>query len=376
MNHAVYMDHNATSPVRAQAAVAAREALDLVGNASSVHRFGCLARRTVEEAREQVAALAGVEPEGVVFTSGGTEANHLALKGLRASRVLASAVEHPSVLKARDDIEIIPVDGEGIVDLKALDSMLAEGNGPTVVALMLANNETGTIEPVARAAEIARRHGALVHCDAVQALGKVPVDVTALGAHTVSASAHKLGGLPGVGALILAQPVDLIPQLRGGGQEQGLRAGTENVPGIAAFGVAVAAAASEFGHAAGLAKLRDRLETTVRRAAPEVRIIGAGAERLPNTSLMVIPGRKGATQVMALDLAGVAVSAGSACSSGTPRPSHVLRAMGYDDDLAEGAIRISLGWSSRMEDIDRFLDAWAEIRSGDVEGGFEVQPAA
>ena len=363
MNQTVYLDHNATTPVRPEAAEAAAGALSLVGNASSTHRFGRTTRHALDDARERVAAMTGALPDLVVFTSGGTEANRLALTGdPRRRRVLASAVEHPSVLKARDDIEILPVDTDGILDLNALEAALARSSDPAIVSVMLANNETGVIQPVAEAAEIVRRHGALLHCDAVQAIGKVPVDLRALGAHMISVSAHKMGGPPGVGALALALDVPLEAVQRGGGQERGLRAGTENVPGIVGFGMAAKIVAEEDREQmSASAALRDRLEARVREAAPDVRIMGAGVDRLPNTTCMVVPGIKGNTQLMALDLAGVAVSAGAACSSGKTGGSHVLRAMGLDDEDAASAIRVSFGWNSRDEDVDRFVDTWMEL---------------
>lgn len=362
MSQPVYLDHNATTPVRPEAAEAAAEALRLVGNASSAHRFGRTTRNTVEEAREAVATLLGAAPEAVIFTSGGTEASHLALNGCGRARMLASAVEHPSVMKTRDDIERIPVNGDGVINLDALEAALAASDDPAVVSVMLANNETGVIQPVAEVSEIARRHGALVHCDAVQAVGKIPVDVAALGAHMISVSAHKMGGPPGVGALVLAESVTLEPRIRGGGQESGLRGGTENVPGIAGFGAAARVLMEEESHSPRLAILRDRLEGAMVEAAPLVRTVGRGAERLPNTSCLVVPGLEGATQVMALDLAGVAISAGSACSSGKTAPSAVLKALGLNDDEAASAIRVSFGWNSRDDDGDRFLEAWTAFR--------------
>ncbi|MEO5337000.1 MAG: cysteine desulfurase [Magnetospirillum sp. WYHS-4] len=358
MTQTVYLDHNATTPVRPEAAAAVAEALAAGGNASSVHGFGRRARRLIEEARERVAALVGAPSVSVVFTSGGTEANALALQGCGRRRIVASAVEHPSVLKAVPGIQAVPVDGDGVIDLEALDRLLGAAAEPALVSLMLANNETGVLQPVAEAARIARRHGALVHCDAVQAAGKIPVDMPTLAVDFLTLSAHKLGGPPGVGALVAAEGAPLAAQVRGGGQERGLRAGTENLPGIAGFGAA--AAAVDLGAFARLAAWRDDFEGRARDRIPGLRIASTGAPRLPNTSCLLAPGRDGATQVMALDLAGVAVSAGAACSSGKAVPSPVLRALGSSDAEAASAIRVSLGWTSRAEDLEYFLLRWAE----------------
>ncbi len=333
------------------------------GNPSSVHSFGRAARRIVEDARRHVAALVSARPEDVVFTSGGTEANNLALRGAGRARILVSAVEHPSVLEAADGIETITVDKYGVVDLDALTRMLAEDDAPALVSVMLANNETGVIQPVAPAAAWAREHGALVHCDAVQAAGRIPLDMAGLGVDLLTLSAHKLGGPKGVGALIVGDDVTLSPLLRGGGQERGRRAGTENVSGIAGFGAAAAAALSEIEQARDLAVLRDSLEEGLLRNIPGVRVVGAGIARIPNTSCIALPGVSAETQVMALDLAGFAVSAGSACSSGKVKASHVLQAMGLTEEIAGCAIRVSLGRGNIEADIDAFVAAYREFAS-------------
>lgn len=359
----IYLDHNATTPLRPEARLAMVEALSVFGNPSSVHRFGRGARRLVEDAREQVAALAGVSPATVIFTSGGTEANALALAGCGRAGVLASAVEHSSVLDARADVKSIPVDGDGIVELDALDEMLGRSDAPAVVSVMLANNETGGIQPVRAVAEVAARHGAVVHCDAVQAAGKVPLDVTGLGVQLLSLSAHKLGGPTGVGALIAAG-TELLPQLRGGGQERRRRAGTENLAGIAGFGAAAEAvgdAAMIRASTARLEALRDRLEAAVAAVTPSARVVAGGVERLANTSCVLTPGVASETLVMALDLGGVAVSAGSACSSGKVTASHVLRAMGLGEHLAGQAVRVSTGWTTTERDVDEFIGVWSAV---------------
>jgi cysteine desulfurase len=361
MTATVYMDYNATVPVRPAAAEAAAAALAIGGNPSSVHGPGRAARRAVEDAREQVAAAIGASPSAIVFTSGATEANGLALAGSGRSRTLASAIEHDSLRHAGPQVELVPVRGDGIVDLAALDWMLAGDRRPALVSLMLANNETGVVQPVAKAAEIAHAHGALLHCDAVQAVGRLAVDVGALGVDLLSLSAHKLGGPAGVGALFVGEGVELAPQLRGGGQERGRRAGTENVAGIVGFGIAADIAVGELGSMARIARLRDDLEARMRAVRPEALIFGARAPRLANTVCVALPGVPAETQVMTLDLAGIAVSAGAACSSGKLRPSSVLSAMGIDAQLAASAIRVSLGWRSEAMDIDRFMAAWSGL---------------
>ena len=357
----IYLDHNATTPVLPQVAAAMADALARTGNPSSVHRFGRLVRRSVDEARESVAALAGVSAANVVFTSGGSEANNLALRGV-ADRAFVSAVEHASVLDAVPDADVIPVDGNGVVDRAALKEILAGLDGTAVVSVMLANNETGVIQPVAEIAEIVHAAGALFHCDAIQAAGKRPVDMRDLGADLMSLSAHKFGGPQGIGALVVRDGLDPEPLIRGGGQERRRRAGTENVPGIVGFGVAAQHeqdAANDY--SAKLTGLRDDMERRLLAAAPDAVIHGAGVERLANTSCIGLPGVSGEIQVMTLDLAGVAVSAGSACSSGKVTPSHVLSAMGRDDEAARSAVRVSLGAETKAEQIDRFVEVWSDM---------------
>jgi cysteine desulfurase len=366
MTTAVYLDHNASAPVRPEARAAMVDALTITGNASSVHRFGRLARRRLEDAREAVAALVGARAERVVFTSGGTESNNLALCGTGRARPLVSAGEHDSVLNTAPEAVRIPLRRDGRVDLTALAERLDEDPRPALVSVMLANNETGVIQPIAQVVETARARGALVHCDAVQAAGKIPFDMAALGVDFMSLSAHKLGGPQGVGALVLAEGIELAAQLRGGGQERRSRAGTENLPGIAGFGAAAAAAGAGLESMAALAGLRDALERRLRALAPELEVYGAAAPRLPNTSCFAAPGLTAETQVMALDLAGIAVGAGSACSSGKVTPSHVLAAMGVGAAEAGAAIRVSLGWDSAPGDIERFLDAWGALYSRGV----------
>lgn len=356
-----YLDYNATAPIRPSAAAAVSEALGLCGNPSSVHAFGRAARARLEDARESVAALAGARPEQLVFTSGGTEANNLALAWACGGRVLVSAGEHSSVLDAAPEAERVPLEADGRVDLAILEQRLAAAPRPALLSLMLANNETGVVQPLTDAVGLARAAGVPVHCDAVQAAGKLALDVADLGVQLLSLSAHKIGGPAGVGALVVGEEAPLEPLLRGGGQERRRRAGTENLPGIAGFAAAACEAAGELSEFAKLAQLRDRIEAEILAIAPTARVFGAEAPRLANTTCVAMPGVRAETQVMALDLAGVAVSAGAACSSGKVAPSHVLKAMGVEDAFADGAIRVSLGWASEAEDVDRFLTAWAEL---------------
>jgi cysteine desulfurase len=372
-----YLDWNASAPLRPQAREAFHAALGLSGNPSSVHGEGRAARNAIEQAREQVAALAGADARNVIFTSGGTEANALALSRFVQTaddkrpfeRLLVSAIEHPSVLAGgRFDpakVEQVPVNADGAIDLMALARRLEALAGQRVlVSLMAANNETGVIQPVREAADLVHRHGGMLHADAVQAAGRIALDIAALGADLLTLSAHKIGGAKGAGALIKrSEGIHFAdPLIRGGGQERGNRAGTENVAAIAAFGAAAAAmtanSATDIAH---MARLRDRLESSLRIATPEAVIFGADAARLPNTTLVAIPGAKAETLVIAFDLDGVAVSSGSACSSGKVAPSHVLAAMGVEPALARGAIRVSTGPAATEAEIDRFLNVWQTL---------------
>jgi len=356
-----YLDWNATAPLRPEARAAMDAALDRCGNPSSVHRAGRAAKRFLEQARSELAALAGALPEQVVFTSGGTEANALALGGFPARRLIVSAIEHDSVLANAPGAARIRVSREGVADLASLEALLARDKSPALVSLMLANNETGVIQPVTEAAKLAHAHGALFHCDAIQAAGKQPLDFRALGCDLMTLSAHKFGGPMGVGALIIAAGIEITPLVRGGGQERGRRAGTENLSGIVGFGAVCTTAAAGIPHYRRVAELRDRAETRLREIAPDAVVFGAEAPRLPNTLCIAMPGVPAATQVMALDLAGIMVSAGSACSSGKVKRSHVLEAMGAPENLSECAIRITLGWSTSEAEIDRLAEAWGTL---------------
>jgi cysteine desulfurase len=351
----VYLDHNATAPIRPEAVAAMAEAMALPGNPSSIHREGRAARSLLESARRKLALRLAVTPDRVIFTSGGTEANHLALLGFPGPR-LVSGVEHPSVLAADPAAAHAPVDGHGRLDLAAFARLLQELR-PAIAAVMLANNETGVLQPVAEAARLAHAAGCLLHVDAVQAFGKLPVTLQDLGADLLAVSAHKLGGTPGVGALIVREGLDPAPLQRGGGQEQRRRAGTENLPGIVGFAAALDLEADW----PRIRRSRDRLEAGATTLRPDAIVVGTTADRLPNTTCLLTPGLDASTQLMALDLAGIAVSSGSACSSGKVGPSHVLASMGLPPDLARCAIRVSLGWSTTEADIELFLAAYGAL---------------
>jgi cysteine desulfurase len=373
-NARTYLDVNATAPLRSQARAAILAALDCIGNASSVHREGREARALLEAARRHVAALAGVPAGAIVFTSGGTEAANLVLTpSLRIGReqrgfdlLLVSAGEHPCVLRghrfAPEQVVVVPLTPDGLMDLAAFEKSLAENPGRRpLLALQAANNETGVVQPVAAAAAMARGAGGATVCDAVQAVGRVPCTAESLGADVLILSAHKMGAPKGAGALAFADENSHIGDVvaRGGGQERGQRAGTEDVAAIAGFGaVARTVMDSSEGEANRMRELRDRAEEAVLRIAPQAVVFGSHVERLPNTSAFSVPGVSAETLLMALDLDGVAVSSGSACSSGKVGKSHVLAAMGVGPDLAGGAIRVSFGWSSTEADVAQFATAF------------------
>jgi len=372
MSERIYFDWNATTPLREEARRAIVNALDLPGNASSVHAEGREARKWIEAARAAVAKAVGALPRDVIFTSGGTEANALALApnlrrgaGPAAERLVISAIEHASVLAggrfSRERIETVRVTPAGVVDLDHLRELL-RGRPPALVSVMLANNETGAIQPVAEAAEIVHATGGLLHVDAVQAFGKISFDMGECGADLLTLSAHKIGGPKGVGALVLSEGLTgPEPLLRGGGQELSRRAGTENVAGIAGFGAAAAAAMAALpAETSRLHGLQRRLEDGL-RLTPGVIVFSDAIRRLPNTTLFTVPGLSAETAVIGFDLAGIAVSSGSACSSGKVQPSHVLEAMGFDPEIAQGAVRLSMGWSTQDADVDRCLEAWRKL---------------
>lgn len=357
----VYLDYNATTPLKTPVLALVREVLGDVGNASSVHTFGRGARKRVEDARAQVAALVNVKPTQVTFNSGATEGNNTVIKHFKGERVLISAIEHPSVRESAPDAERIPVTSDGIIDLSALRDMLAAGPAPALVSVMLVNNEIGTIQPVAEAAKMAKDKGALFHCDAVQGAGKLSLSLDELGVDFITLSAHKIGGPQGAGALIIG-PCGIVPHMMsGGGQERRMRAGTENIAGIAGLGLAAELALSDMDKYKDTAVLRGRLETGMRAISPSLRVNATRAPRTGNTANVCLPGVDAQTMLMNLDLDGFAVGSGSACSSGTMKPSPVLLAMGVPEDHARSSLRISLGWDTTAADIDNFLAAWQRL---------------
>lgn len=359
----VYLDYNATTPMRADTLALVTRVMSEVGNASSVHAHGRAARKHVEDAREQVAALVGVRPQQVIFNSGATEANNTALHMLDGKRVLTSAIEHPSVMNSAPEAERIPVTPDGLIDMDAYRALLDNGPAPAMVSIMMVNSETGGIQPIREIAALAKKKGALVHTDAVQAAGRIPLNFQELGVDYMSLSAHKLGGPQGVGALIYREGLPPPKFMRGGSQEMYQRAGTVNVAGIAGFGHAATAALKELPDYGRITALRDRLETAVRAATNKAIIFGANAPRVGNTSDIGLPGIPAETQLMNLDLEGISVSSGSACSSGAFKASHVLMAMGASEDHARSALRISMGWATTPGDIDRFIAAWTKMLS-------------
>ncbi|MGB2594228.1 MAG: cysteine desulfurase family protein [Pseudolabrys sp.] len=373
MAERTYFDWNATAPLREEARIATIAALDVAGNASSVHAEGRAARSLVERAREQVANLVRADAKNVTFTSGATEANMYALTpaieiGGRKEprdRLFVSAIEHPSVRSggrfAAEQVETLPVTGDGVVDLVALKAAVSRAERP-LVSIMLANNETGVIQPIAQIADTVHAANGVLHVDAVQGPGRIDCDVDALGADLLSISSHKLGGPQGAGALVRRGDIHIAERLiKGGGQERGQRAGTENVVAIAGFGAAAIAATQM--DVTRMAALRDRLESDLKAATPKAVVFGAGVPRLPNTTLFAVPGLNAETAIIAFDLNGIAVSSGSACSSGKVQASHVLAAMGVDPSLSRGAVRISLGWSTTEADLEALLTAWNKVVS-------------
>lgn len=355
-----YLDHNATTPMKPAVVEKMQEMLAFPGNASAIHKAGREARRRIEQARGEIAAALHIGTRDViVFTGGATEANNLALLGAGMERVIVSAIEHPSVLGVRSDADVLPVLPSGIVDVAALDKMLEGNTRQTLISVMHVNNETGVIQPMADIVAIARKRGALVHTDAVQAFGKIPLDVQKLGADFVTLSAHKMGGPQGVGCLVICNCNPVAPLVRGGNQEKNIRSGTENLPGIVAFGhAATLVNTADFEK---LAVWRDKIETSLAAAAPELVFFGKDMPRIANTTMFALPGAPSETQLISLDLAGICVSNGSACSSGTVKASHVLKAMGADDAAAGASLRVSLGWNTTEKDVDFFIEQWLKM---------------
>ena len=377
-----FCDHNATAPLRPESREAVLAALAIGGNPASVHAAGRAAHAMVEQAREAVAHLVNAKPDDVIFTSGATESNFLALAGavegaatigekpVRITRLFVSAIEHSSVLKTAMHLaerapglrlDLIPVTADGVVDTEALRVMLREGKGRTLIAVMAANNETGVIQPVAEISRLAREAGSLLLLDAVTAAGKMDLDFSLCDYMTLSG--HKIGGAQGVGALVVRDGAPFAPQILGGGQQKGLRAGTENLSGIAGFGAAAKAATNDGEERARITKIRDDFEKAVKAAIPGTVVFGERAPRLPNTSNIAIPGLTGENIVIALDLDGVLVSSGSSCSSGKITASHVLSAMGVEENLSAASLRVSFGWNSTREDAEAVVAALLRLGS-------------
>ncbi len=361
MKTPIYLDHNATSPLRPEATAAMTPLRDLPLNASSVHALGRMGRKTIEDARAHVAALTGADPSMVIFNSGATEGNNTILQYFKDARVLVSAIEHPSVLESLTHAVKIPVTPDGIVDLGALENLL-RAEKTALVSVMLVNNETGIIQPVLKISSLARQYGALFHIDAVQGMGRIPLSLLEMGADFMTISSHKIGGPQGVGALVLGQCGITPVLLQGGGQEKKARAGTENITAIAGFGAAAQIALSDMvPYNETLSALRGKLEDGLKSIHPAIEIIGENQNRVCNTSFFILPGASSETMMMALDLDGICVSNGSACTSGTVKSSHVLKAMGYSDADSSAAIRVSLGWNTNEGDIEAFLRAFEKI---------------
>tara|TARA_B100000029_G_scaffold516740_1_gene633512 strand:+ start:9954 stop:11087 length:1134 start_codon:yes stop_codon:yes gene_type:complete len=371
----VYLDYNATSKLRPEAITGMEKVMRLCGNSSSVHRFGRLSRRAVEESREALADSVNASHDEVVFTSGGTESNNFALLGSRR-KIIASSIEHDSVLQHVDEYAKIRVNSDGVIDLFHLEELLKNEESSVVVSVMVANNETGVIQPIEKVLELCRRYDAWLHCDGVQALGKIPISFSSLGVDMMSLSAHKLGGPQGIGALVIRDGVSLSPISVGGGQERGQRAGTENIIGIGGFGAVCETIGSSLEVSESLLKMRDNIEKRFVEIAPDIAIYGKESPRLANTSCIGLPGIKNEVQVMALDLSGVAVSSGSACSSGKIKPSHVLVAMGANSQSAECAIRISLGWDTSTSDCESLIKSWETLARSRVEHAFHQPTVA
>jgi cysteine desulfurase len=358
-----YLDYAASTPVKPEVINVVAQALAEHGNASSVHNFGRHAREKVDTARQHIAARYNVKPSQIIFTSGATEANNAALHAFKNRPVIISAIEHSAVTQTAWVIaqpHIIPVSADGVIDLDVLETTL-KVHPQSIVSVMLANNETGVIQPVAQIAALAKQHGAIMHCDAVQGAGRMALDFNALGVDMISISAHKMGGTQGVGALIVNEKLKLESFITGGSQESRRRAGTENVAGIAGFGQAVRLLDDDLTQAHEWAMWRDRFEARIQKEVPQAKVFGAGAQRVAAISCITMPGVRNDTQLMAFDLAGLAVSSGSACSSGKVQPSPVLKAMGADETTATSAIRVSFGWGTNPAELEQLAQSWIEL---------------
>ena len=362
--HRIYLDHNATAPVYPEVVDAVSTGLRELGNASSVHADGRSVRGTIEDARDSVGKLIGVPSSAITFSSGGTEANATVIRGLLGSGVVSnvycSAVEHPSVLEHVNPQYHCPVNSDGQIDLNELEDVLKKQDAPFLFCIMLANNETGVIQPVSEVSALVHDQGGLVLCDSVQGPGKLSLETDSLGADFLTFSSHKIGGPQGVGCFTMNTDVALEPLLVGGGQEKKRRSGTENAPGIAGFGVA-ARITGERQHPEHVGQIRDQLEDALLEARPDAVVFGQGVPRISNTTNIAIPGVSSERQLIKLDLAGYSVSAGAACSSGKVSSSHVLLAMGVSEDMAKSSIRISIGADTAWSDLEKFVEIWATL---------------
>ena len=360
-----YLDYNATVPVRPEVIEEMGQVLASGGNASSVHSLGRKAKSVLEKSRSSIADMINCRPQMITFTSGGTEANNIALRCVSAERLIVAATEHDSILDVArhfpGETDILAVGEDGLVDKAELEKLLKGSDRKTVVSIMLANNETGVIQDIAELSELVHYYNGLIHTDAVQAFGKIPLDFRALGVDMMSLSAHKIGGPQGVGAFVAWEKIDVEPLIRGGGQELGRRSGTENLPGIAGFGVAAGMVPNSLQAMKQIVEWRNRIERELARHSNKVRFFGADSQRLPNVTSILMPGVNSETQVMAMDLAGICVSAGSACSSGKVKASHVITAMGASEEEAASTLRVSLGWNSKEEHVERFIGAWCKL---------------
>ncbi len=358
-----YLDYNATAPIRPEVIASVADAMRVAGNASSIHTDGRAARKIVEDARNDVAGLTNVRPAQVIFNSGATEGNNTILSGYKDKCVFISAIEHPSVMEAAAHAKQIPVTKDGLVDLAAFEKML-RNETPALVSVQLVNSETGVIQPIAEIAGLVKSKGALIHCDAVQAAGRIALDFKSLGVDYLTLSAHKFGGPHGAGAILFREGLQIPKFLHGGGQEKRQRAGTENIAAIAGFGTAAKLALESFDdYRAKTTGFQKTLEAAIKQAANDIIIVGENAPRASNTTAIIIPGASAETMLMAMDLEGVSISSGSACSSGTFKPSHVITAMGFGDEAAKSALRFSTGWATTSADIDNALDAFSRVIS-------------
>lgn len=354
----IYLDHNATTTLHPAARTAIIEALDCFGNASSIHAHGRAVRTLLEEARSRVVDFFAVKPSQVVFTSGATEANNMLMKGFQG-QVITSEIEHDSILEANKSAQRCRVNAQGVIDLGHLEDLLKTSDEPTLVSIMAANNETGVIQPLAKIVALCRQYGAKLHSDVVQIIGKADLDWADLNLDFMSISGHKIGALQGIGALIVNEHIPVQPLVRGGGQERYYRSGTENVVGIVSLGAAIETCRSQ--DWSEVKRLRSHLEEQLLQVCPELTVFSNKANRLPNTTCFATPAIASNTQVMHFDLMGISVSAGSACSSGKVKTSHVLKAMGITEPMLESSLRVSLGQTTTEQDINRFIDIWRQL---------------